>query len=99
LSTNWSPVQTIKTALLSLRLLLEVPNPQDPQDAEVARMMIDDPVRFARTAQAWAIEYAGAPKRDLDLKPFEDMEKNKPGAKDNQRYDMMRSNRAVQRGA
>lgn len=71
-------------------MLLEVPNPQDPQDAEVAKMMIDDPVRFARTAQAWAIEYAGAPRRDLDLKPFEDMQKKgKPGAPNDERYDMV----------
>ena len=29
-------------ALLSLRMLLESPNPKDPQDAEVAKMMMDD---------------------------------------------------------
>ncbi|KOS22485.1 Ubiquitin-conjugating enzyme E2 27 [Escovopsis weberi] len=54
LGSGWSPVQTIKTALLSLRLLLETPNPKDPQDAEVARMLLDDPERFALVAHDWA---------------------------------------------
>lgn len=32
----WSPALTIKTALLSLQALLSAPEPNDPQDAEVA---------------------------------------------------------------
>ncbi|PHH84594.1 hypothetical protein CDD83_1683 [Cordyceps sp. RAO-2017] len=47
LGSGWSPVQTIKTALLSLRMLLESPNPKDPQDAEVASMLVENPERFA----------------------------------------------------
>lgn len=67
LGTGWSPVQTIKTALLSLRMLLEFPNPKDPQDAEVAGMLVENPERFALVAQDWAVKHAGAPKKDLDL--------------------------------
>ena len=63
LGSSWSPVNTIKTALLSLRMLLEVPNPKDPQDAEVARMMMDDPELFQLMAHDWAVRYAGAPRR------------------------------------
>lgn len=51
-------------------MLLEFPNPNDPQDAEVAKMMIDDPATFARTAHQWAVTHAGAPKRELDLSQF-----------------------------
>lgn len=50
----------MKTALLSLRMLLEAPNPKDPQDAQVARMMIDDHEYFECVAHDWAVKYAGA---------------------------------------
>ncbi|KAG5981711.1 hypothetical protein E4U55_002636 [Claviceps digitariae] len=70
LGSGWSPVQTIKTALLSIRMLLEVPNPKDPQDAEVASMLLCRPVEFAQVAQQWAIKYAGAESRELDLSKY-----------------------------
>ncbi|CAK7224551.1 Ubiquitin-conjugating enzyme E2 1 [Sporothrix bragantina] len=62
LSSGWSPVNTIKTALLSLRLLLICPNPQDPQDAQVARQMNEEPEFFKVVAHDWAVRYAGAPR-------------------------------------
>ncbi|KAM3564336.1 hypothetical protein MY1884_000803 [Beauveria asiatica] len=70
LTTGWSPVQTIKTALLSVRMLLEFPNSKDPQDAEVAKMMNEQPDRFALVAHEWAVKYAGAPRRQLDLSQY-----------------------------
>ncbi|TLD19274.1 hypothetical protein PspLS_09903 [Pyricularia sp. CBS 133598] len=60
LGAGWSPVGTIKMALLSLRMLLESPNPRDPQDAEVAKMMMEDPDYFKVVAHDWAVRYAGA---------------------------------------
>lgn len=63
LGNGWSPVGTIKTALLSLRMLLEAPNPKDPQDAEVAKMMMDDHDYFESVAHDWAVKYAGAPRK------------------------------------
>ncbi|KAL2022412.1 hypothetical protein VTK56DRAFT_5479 [Thermocarpiscus australiensis] len=65
LGTGWSPVGTIKMALISLRMLLESPNPKDPQDAEVAKMMMERPDEFARKAHEWAVRYAGAPRREM----------------------------------
>ena len=62
LGSAWSPVLTIKAALLSLQSLLSTPEPKDPQDAEVASMLMNDPERFQRVAREWAIKYAGAPK-------------------------------------
>lgn len=62
LGSGWSPVGTIKTALLSLRMLLEAPNPKDPQDAEVAKMMMEDHEFFSCVAHDWAVKYAGAPR-------------------------------------
>lgn len=67
LGTGWSPVGTIKTALISLRMLLESPNPRDPQDAEVAKMMLDNPALFAQKAHEWAVKHAGAPPRELSF--------------------------------
>lgn len=65
LSTNWSPVLTIKSALISLQGLLASPEPKDPQDAEVASMMLKSPAEFEHIARQWAVEYAGAPPKDL----------------------------------
>lgn len=63
LSSAWSPVLTIKSALLSLQSLLSTPEPRDPQDAEVATMLMRHPKEFERVAAEWAVLYAGAPKR------------------------------------
>jgi len=64
LSSAWSPVLTIKSALLSLQSLLSTPEPKDPQDAEVAGMLMRNPKEFDRVASEWAVKYAGAPKRE-----------------------------------
>ena len=64
LSSAWSPVLGIKSALLSLQSLLSTPEPKDPQDAEVAGMLIRNPREFERKAQEWSVKYAGAPARE-----------------------------------
>ncbi|KAH8663461.1 ubiquitin conjugating enzyme [Tricladium varicosporioides] len=61
LGTAWSPVLTIKSALLSLQSLLSTPEPKDPQDAEVATMLMNNPEQFQRIAREWAIKHASAP--------------------------------------
>lgn len=66
LGVAWSPVLTIKSALLSLQSLLSSPEPKDPQDAEVAGMLMRDPERFDQVAREWAVKYAGAPPRRRD---------------------------------
>ncbi|KAJ5145801.1 uncharacterized protein N7515_000365 [Penicillium bovifimosum] len=66
LSSAWSPVLTIKSALLSLQSLLSTPEPKDPQDAEVANMLLKTPKQFDRVAREWAVLYAGAPVGDAD---------------------------------
>jgi len=42
-------------------MLLENPNAKDPQDAEVAKMLLSNPELFARTAHYWAVVAAKAP--------------------------------------
>lgn len=58
LKDQWSPALTIKTALLSLQALLCAPEPDDPQDAEVARMYKNDRDEYNRTAKFWTESYA-----------------------------------------
>lgn len=64
LSTAWSPVLTIKSALISLQGLLASPEPKDPQDAEVAGMLLKNKDEFEHVAHEWAIKHAGAPSKD-----------------------------------
>ena len=61
LGSAWSPILTVKSGLISLQSLLASPEPKDPQDAEVARMMISKPKEFEHVAREWAIKYASAP--------------------------------------
>ncbi|KAF2868489.1 ubiquitin-conjugating enzyme E2-24 kDa [Massariosphaeria phaeospora] len=65
LSSQWSPVLTIKSALISLQSLLSTPEPKDPQDAEVAGMLIRNPAEFEHVARDWAVKFAGAPKKEI----------------------------------
>jgi ubiquitin-conjugating enzyme (huntingtin interacting protein 2) len=65
LSSQWSPVLTIKSALISLQSLLSTPEPKDPQDAEVAGMLIRNPKEFEYKAREWSVKYAGAPKKEI----------------------------------
>ncbi|TKA31015.1 hypothetical protein B0A50_01983 [Salinomyces thailandicus] len=62
LGSAWSPVLTLKSALISLQSLLSSPEPKDPQDAEVASMLLTRPEEFKHVAREWAQKYAGAPK-------------------------------------
>jgi len=62
LGAQWSPILTLKSALISLQSLLSSPEPKDPQDAEVASMLLTRPEEFKHVARDWAQRYAGAPK-------------------------------------
>ena len=52
---------TLRTVLLSIQALLNSPEPNDPQDAVVAKQHLSDPTLFKITAQFWAMHYAQAP--------------------------------------
>ncbi|KAE8268598.1 hypothetical protein A4X09_0g3743 [Tilletia walkeri] len=58
LKDQWSPVLTLKSTLLSLRSLLCSPEPNDPQDAEVAKVYLSDQAAFKATAKYWTEIYA-----------------------------------------
>jgi ubiquitin-conjugating enzyme (huntingtin interacting protein 2) len=74
-------------ALISLRMLLESPNPKDPQDAQVAAMMLEDPERFAKKAHEWAVMYAGAPRRDVPLGIYKQIAAPPKAAEDPNKYE------------
>ena len=59
-------------------MLLEFPNPKDPQDAEVAKMMLENPEGFARRAHEWAIRHANAPSGEFDTSKYRKEPSPKP---------------------
>ncbi|EZG44712.1 putative ubiquitin-conjugating enzyme E2 [Gregarina niphandrodes] len=58
LKNEWSPALTIRTALLSVEALLAAPEPDDPQDAEVANLCKNHPEQHAAKARQWRDTYA-----------------------------------------
>lgn len=50
---------TLRTVLLSLQALLSAAEPDDPQDAVVAKQYKDAPEMFRLTARHWTAAYAG----------------------------------------
>jgi ubiquitin-conjugating enzyme (huntingtin interacting protein 2) len=60
LKDAWSPALTVKTALLSLQALMCAPEPNDPQDAQVAGQYKSDRKAWERTAKEWTQRYAVA---------------------------------------
>jgi ubiquitin-conjugating enzyme (huntingtin interacting protein 2) len=59
LKDAWSPVLTLKSTLISLQSLLCSPEPNDPQDAEVAKHYMTSKQSFNDTARYWTQIYAG----------------------------------------
>ena len=58
LKNEWTPALTIRTALISLQALLSAPEPDDPQDAEVANMYKSDRAEFEAHAKEWTAKFA-----------------------------------------
>lgn len=61
LKDAWSPVLTLKSTMISLQSLLCSPEPNDPQDAEVAKHYMTSKTSFEDTARYWTEIYAGGP--------------------------------------
>eukprot|EP00440_Ansanella_granifera_P039907 gb/GFBE01043282.1/.p1 GENE.gb/GFBE01043282.1/~~gb/GFBE01043282.1/.p1 ORF type:complete len:204 (+),score=44.65 gb/GFBE01043282.1/:1-612(+) len=68
LGKEWSPALTIRTALLSIQALLSSPEPDDPQDAEVAEMYKHNKELFHQTAKYWTETFASESKSSNDEK-------------------------------
>jgi len=73
LKTKWRAVFSLKTVLLSIKILLCEPNPSDPQDAVVARQILENKDLFTRTAKLWIYEFANDKKNsDFSDPEFEE---------------------------
>lgn len=68
LKDQWSPALTLKTALLSLQALLSSPQPDDPQDAVVARQYLSEFTTFEKTAKYWTEAFANPDAGDHQAK-------------------------------
>lgn len=68
LKDAWTPILTLKSSLLSLQSLLQSPQPDDPQDAVVAQVLINDPKKFNETARHWTLIYAESDNNLLNKK-------------------------------
>jgi ubiquitin-conjugating enzyme (huntingtin interacting protein 2) len=72
-----------QTALVSLQALLSTPEPDDPQDAEVAKQYKTDNATWAATARFWTDSYA-VPKEaatdDLKVEQLTGMGFDRPSA-------------------
>lgn len=51
LKDTWTPILTLRSCLISLQSLLQSPEPNDPQDAEVANHYRTDHKSFVETAK------------------------------------------------
>jgi len=58
LKNEWSPALTVRTALISLQALMSAPEPDDPQDAVVAKQYKESKEEFNKTAKYWTDTYA-----------------------------------------
>ncbi|XP_030766114.1 ubiquitin-conjugating enzyme E2-22 kDa [Sitophilus oryzae] len=61
LKDQWAAAMTLRTVLLSLQALLSAAEPDDPQDAVVARQYKENLDMFKLTARHWTNAYAGGP--------------------------------------
>ena len=58
LKDNWGASMTIRTVLLSIQAMLAQPQPNDPQDAVVAKQFRENVDIFKTTARFWTQFYA-----------------------------------------
>ena len=58
LKDQWAAAMTLRTVLLSLQALMAAAEPDDPQDAVVARQYKERPDMFRNTATHWTNKYA-----------------------------------------
>ncbi|KAG1655377.1 hypothetical protein FOA52_012676 [Chlamydomonas sp. UWO 241] len=73
LKDQWSPALTLKTAMLSLQALLACPQPDDPQDAEVAKQYISDRANYTATARYWTSAFARPDDKEAKIGRLVDM--------------------------
>ncbi|KAH3842474.1 ubiquitin-conjugating enzyme E2-22 kDa-like [Dreissena polymorpha] len=76
LKDQWAAAMTLRTVLLSLQALLATAEPNDPQDAVVAKQYKENQAIFLQTARHWTNVYAGGPHREQVLEQKVEQVKN-----------------------
>jgi len=66
LKDQWAAAMTLRTVLLSIQALLASPEPDDPQDAVVAKQYKEQPDVFLKTAKHWTETYSSGKVTKLD---------------------------------
>jgi len=61
LKDQWAAAMTLRTVMLSIQALLTAAEPDDPQDAVVAKQYKEARELYDKTAAHWAHAYGGAP--------------------------------------
>jgi len=83
LKNEWSPALTVRTALISLQALMSAPEPDDPQDAVVAKQYKESRDEFTKTAKFWTDTYAaGLESADAKVKKLMEMGFDEQACKD-----------------
>ncbi|XP_068617348.1 ubiquitin-conjugating enzyme E2-22 kDa [Battus philenor] len=67
LKDQWAAALTLRTVLLSIQALLSAAEPNDPQDAVVAKQYRENLLLFTLTAKHWTNIYAGGPSPVYDF--------------------------------
>lgn len=67
LSENWTPMLSLESVLVSIKALLSLPKPEDPQDAIVAEQYLLDRELFEETVRFWTKEFANGEKEEQRL--------------------------------
>ncbi|KAL4229756.1 ubiquitin-conjugating enzyme E2 K [Mactra antiquata] len=76
LKDQWAAAMTLRTVLLSLQALLAAAEPDDPQDAVVAKQYKENRKTFTQTARHWTNVYANGPHRECELEKILEQAKN-----------------------
>lgn len=76
LKDQWAAAMTLRTVLLSLQALLAAAEPDDPQDAVVAKQYKENQAIFFQTARHWTNVYAGGPHKETVLEQKVEQVKN-----------------------
>ncbi|XP_045204342.1 ubiquitin-conjugating enzyme E2-22 kDa-like [Mercenaria mercenaria] len=67
LKDQWAAAMTLRTVLLSLQALLAAAEPDDPQDAVVAKQYKENYAIFSQTARHWTNIYAKGKVKEVEL--------------------------------
>jgi len=70
LHDRWSPAHLIKSIMFDFLALLELPNPDDPTDPEIAYQFKTNFVEFKKTCKEWLAMYATEAQRPPELEGY-----------------------------